>query len=156
MLGWPGQWAAQFDCDQASVLKIRGGQELTRLKLLPGEEIRTPLSVLMFWKGDSLRSQNVWRRWMIAHNIPHLSGKLPPTFTSCMGPTGEALQPVAAAEIVAIDAYQKAGFKHDYWWIDAGWYPCKGDWAKLEPGNPTQNGFRRASRRFQTMPTQRA
>ena len=141
VLGWPGQWAAQFDCDKSSRLTIRGGQELTRLKLLPGEEIRTPLSVLMFWKGDAIRSQNLWRRWMIAHNIPRTDGKLPPVFTSCMGPTGEALQPVAAAEIAAIDAYQKAGFKHDYWWIDAGWYPCKGDWGNVGTWEPDPKRF---------------
>ena len=70
VLGWPGQWAAQFACDKSGILSIRGGQELTRLKLLPGEQIRTPLSVLMFWKGEVLRSQNIWRRWMLAHNLP--------------------------------------------------------------------------------------
>ena len=141
VLGWPGQWAAQFDCDKSSRLTMRGGQELTKLKLLPGEEIRTPLSVLMFWKGDAIRVQNLWRRWMIAHNIPRTNGNLPPAFTSCMGPTGEALQPVAAAEIDAIDAYQKAGFKHDYWWIDAGWYPCKGDWGNVGTWEPDPKRF---------------
>ncbi len=55
VLGWPGQWAAQFDCDPSLALRLRGGQELTKLKLLPGEEIRTPLSVLLFWKGDAVR-----------------------------------------------------------------------------------------------------
>ena len=58
-----------------------------------------------------------------------------------MGPTGEALQPVAAAEIDAIDAYQRAGFKHDYWWIDAGWYPCKGDWGNVGTWEPDPKRF---------------
>lgn len=51
VVGWPGQWAAQFIRDQGPHLQIRAGQELTHLKLLPGEEIRTPLIVLQFWKG---------------------------------------------------------------------------------------------------------
>jgi alpha-galactosidase len=141
VLGWPGQWAADFARDKAAGLRIRGAQELTKLKLLPGEQIRTPLSVLMFWKGDFVRSQNLWRRWMIAHNIPRAHGKLPPTFLSGMGPTGIALLPVADAEIAAIDDYQKAGAKHDYWWIDAGWYPCKGSWPNTGTWEPDATRF---------------
>ena len=59
-------------------MRIRAGQELTHFKLLPGEEVRTPLMVLQFWKGDRIRAQNVWRRWMLAHNLPRPGGKLPP------------------------------------------------------------------------------
>jgi alpha-galactosidase len=110
------------------VLKIRGGQELTKMKLLPGEEIRTPLSVLLFWKGDAVRSQNLWRRWMIAHNLPRANGKLPEPFTFGMGQSAIALKPVASVELAAMNAYRKAGIKFDYWWIDAGWYPSKRDW----------------------------
>jgi alpha-galactosidase len=141
VLGWPGRWAAKFDCDQSSVLRIQGGQEVTKLKLHPGEEIRTPLSVLMFWKGDVVRSQNLWRRWMIAHNLPRAGGKLPPVFLSSMGPTGMALQPVAAAEIAAMDAYRNAGIKFDYWWIDAGWYPCNGTWQYTGTWEPDATRF---------------
>ena len=79
VVGWPGQWAADFIRDVDRGLRLRAGQELTHFKLLPGEEVRTPLSVLQFWKGgDWIRSQNIWRRWMIAHNIPRPGGKLPP------------------------------------------------------------------------------
>lgn len=27
-----------------------------------------------------------------------------------------------------IDAYLEKGFPLDYWWMDAGWYPCAGKW----------------------------
>ncbi len=78
VVGWPGQWAADFIRDADRGLRIRAGQELTHFKLHPGEEVRTPLSVLQFWKGgDWIRAQNVWRRWMIAHNIPRPYGKPP-------------------------------------------------------------------------------
>ena len=70
VVGWPGQWAATFTRDKENRLRIRAGQELTHFKLLPGEEVRTPLIVLQFWKGDWIRAQNVWRRWMMAHNMP--------------------------------------------------------------------------------------
>ena len=54
VVGWPGQWAAKFSRDKENHLRIRAGQELTHFKLLPGEEVRTPLVVLQFWKGDRL------------------------------------------------------------------------------------------------------
>ncbi|MDP7288943.1 MAG: hypothetical protein QGH94_13220, partial [Phycisphaerae bacterium] len=54
------------------------GQELTHFKLLPGEEVRTPLIALLFWQGDWIRAQNLWRRWMMAHSMPKPGGRLPP------------------------------------------------------------------------------
>ena len=50
-LGWPGQWAAQFKrVEEANGLRLRAGQELTHFKLQPGEEVRTPLVALLFWR----------------------------------------------------------------------------------------------------------
>ena len=74
-VGWPGQWSSSWTRDEDVGLRIRAGQELTHLKLLPGEEIRTPLMVLQFWTQDWIRAQNVWRRWMLAHNVPKPDGK---------------------------------------------------------------------------------
>ena len=47
--------------------------------LRPGEEVRTPLIALVFWQGEKLvRAQNLWRRWMLADNVPrNAEGKLP-------------------------------------------------------------------------------
>ena len=81
VVGWPGQWAAEFVRDANQGLQVRAGQELTHFRLHPGEEVRTPLIVLQFWKGDRIRSQNVWRRWMVAHNLPRPGGQLPPVAT---------------------------------------------------------------------------
>ncbi len=128
VLGWPGQWAAQFVRDEARALRISGGQELTRFKLRPGEEVRSPLSVLLFWQGDRVRSQNLWRRWMIAHNLPRPGSKVVPThYGGCFGNP----QPRAEEEIAQIDGWLKEGIKLDYWFIDAGWYPGRGQWANV-------------------------
>ena len=57
-VGWPGQLATRFIRDKENGLRIRAGQELTHFKLLPGEEVRTPLVALQFWKGgDWLRAR---------------------------------------------------------------------------------------------------
>ena len=100
VLGWPGQWAADFKRDEATGLQVRGGQELTHFKLLPGEEVRSPLVVVQFWKGDRLRAQNVWRRWMLAHNLPRPGGKpMPPISVMCTCDFYPGMKSNAADEI---------------------------------------------------------
>ena len=78
VVGWPGQWAGTFTRDAGRAVVVSAGQEQVKTKLLPGEEIRSPLIVLQFGTGDSNRAQNLWRRWMKAHGMPHPGGKLPP------------------------------------------------------------------------------
>ena len=101
-------------------------RKLTRFKLLPGEEIRTPLVVLQFWKGDRLRAQNIWRRWMLAHNVPRPGGKLPPLLLSASSSYyfDAMYRADSTSQKFFIDRYWEEGMKLDYWWMDAGWYPC--------------------------------
>lgn len=123
--GWPGQWAASFRRDQAAGLRFRLGQEKTHFALDPGEEARTPLVVLQFWQGDWLRSQNIWRRWMIAHNMPRPGGRpLGARFDACSG----NLRPTAAEETALIDGFVRERIRLDAWILDAGWYPNKEWW----------------------------
>jgi alpha-galactosidase len=132
VVGWSGQWAARFTRDQENHLRIRGGQELTHFKLLPGEEVRSPMTVLQFWKGDRLHAQNVWRRWMLAHNVPRPGGKpIEPFMNICNGNHYPGIITNAAEELHFMKRYLEEGIKPDYWWEDAGWYPCDPDgWGK--------------------------
>ena len=148
VLGWPGQWAARFTRDDATGLRIQGGQELTRFKLLPGEEVRTPLVVLQFWKGDRVRAQNVWRRWMLAHNAPRPAGKpMPPILIMCCNDYFPGMQADEPGIRRFIDAYLREKIPLDYWWIDAGWYPCDGPgWPKVGTWEPDPKRFPRGLR----------
>jgi alpha-galactosidase len=138
VVGWPGQWASSFTRDAAKGLQITAGQELTHLYLKPGEEIRSPLMALMFWKGsDVVQSQNVWRRWMTAHNMPRPGGKpIPPSLMMCTSDFYPGMRSTAADEIEYAKTYVNAGVKLDYWWIDAGWYPCGNDWSNTGTWQP--------------------
>jgi alpha-galactosidase len=127
-VGWPGQWATTFVRDAARSLQITAGQELTNLYIEPGEEIRTPLMVMLFWQGtDVLRSQNIWRRWMLAHNVPRPDGKLPPVqLAACSSHQfAEMIQANTKNQKFFINRYLEEGLKLDYWWMDAGWYIVK-------------------------------
>jgi alpha-galactosidase len=126
VLGWPGQWAARFDRDDGRTLRIRAGQELTHFKLHPGEEVRSPLAVVQFYEGDWIRGQNIWRRWMVAHNIPRPGGKLVPThYGACWS---NDLHPVGETEMAVLKGYIREKIPLGFYFIDAGWYPSKRDW----------------------------
>ena len=128
VVGWPGQWASEWVRDHDVGLRVRAGQELTHLKLRPGEEIRTPLIVLQFWNGDWVRAQNVWRRWMFAHSIPRPNGKLPePELFGCTSHLfGEMVGADEQNQIGCLDRYLEERLPISRWWMDAGWYPCEG------------------------------
>ena len=123
VLGWPGQWSARFMRDQSG-LRLRAGQQVTHFRLHPGEEVRSPRAVLLWWEGDAMRGQNLWRRWMIAHNMPR--------------PNGTPLKPILAAgnssiygfigmttenQLQWIDRCLEEKLPIDLWWVDAGWFP---------------------------------
>ena len=129
-IGWPGQWAADFTRDEGNGLRIRAGQELTHFKLLPGEEVRTPLIVLQFWQGDRIRSQNIWRRWMLVHNLPKPHGKpVVPQMAACSSHQfGEMINADEENQKFFVDRYLEEGLKLDYWWMDAGWYVNETGW----------------------------
>ena len=133
VIGWPGQWFAEFTRDKGSGLRLIAGQEKVHLRLKPGEEIRTPLVVLQFWRGDWIRAQNIWRRWMVAHNIPRPNGQPPkPLLTPCSSHQfGEMIQADEASQKLFIDRYLEEKLAPDYWWMDAGWYfHCGGGWPR--------------------------
>jgi alpha-galactosidase len=133
-IGWLGQWASSFVRDEAAGLRLVAGQELTHLVLKPGEEIRTPLTAMLFWQGtDLVNAQNLWRRWMLAHNLPRTAdGKLPPPqIVACSSHQfKEMTQANEENQKLFVDRYIEEGMNLDYWWMDAGWYPCGGDWTK--------------------------
>jgi alpha-galactosidase len=144
VIGWPGQWAAQFTRDAGNGLRVRGGQELTRFTLRPGEEARAPLIALQFWQEDRVRAQNLWRRWMLAHNLPRNANGKPPTpiLTSCSGGFFPGLKTSEDSERQFITAFSQAGVKLNYWWIDAGWYGCV-DWAQTGTWTPDPTRYPR-------------
>jgi alpha-galactosidase len=149
VVGWPGQWRARFSregapdpCPERSRrMRLTAGQDLTRLFLKPGERIRTPLNVLLFWQGgDVVRAQNLWRRWFMAHNLPRYGGKPVAPLAQLQLPNDEQ------GLFEKVKAYDAAGVHIDLCWRDAGWYPCDGDWTRtgtweIDP-KPFPHGFR--------------
>ena len=137
-VGWPGQWASSFKRDNTNGLTVKAGQQLTNLILKPGEEIRTPLISVLFWKGaDVEASQNLWRRFYIDHILPRIDGVT-------QAPVMQIQMGGAIEDTTYVNGFLKVGIKPDISWRDAGggqntWYPndsgpYKGDDAWLNTG----------------------
>lgn len=141
-IGWSGQWSADFVAEERNTLRLRAGIERTHLKLHPGEEIRTPRILLLFWQGeDEFAEFNRLRRFLLQYHVPRRRGKpvtLPLAFTTC-GPPGEANQ---ATEQNQLDfAARVAPLGVEYFWLDAGWFEGRwpngvGNWFLRKDGFP--------------------
>jgi alpha-galactosidase len=112
-VGWPGQWATSFVRDMGRGLRVVAGQERTHLVLKPGEEIRTPLLALLFWRGtDRVQAQNLWRRWMLAHNVPRMAdgNVIPPQVVACSSHMyAEMVKADEASQKMFVDRYVEEG-----------------------------------------------
>ena len=125
-IGWSGEWAAEFDHpDSGPHFKIKAGMALTHLKLHPGEEIRTPKILMLFWQGERARGHNLLRQFILAHHRPVRDGKpLQAAITNHnWGGTLAADHLENIRQIIAHD------LPMEYYWIDAEWFG-QGPWWK--------------------------
>jgi alpha-galactosidase len=130
-IGWSGRWEARVarkDADPRS-LDITAGMAATRLKLHPGEEVRTPSMALLFWKSDDRMSgHNLFRRFVLAHHMPQAGGQpvpLPINHGVGFGGPFPCNEYVCATESYAVGMIERLhqfGIEPDACWIDAGWY----------------------------------
>lgn len=126
VLSWAGQWSSEFQRDGGNSLNLKAGQETTHFVLHPGEQVRTPLAITMFYQGDWIRGQNLWRRWMLADNSPRINGKLPvPLFESNANGYFDGLRDSIKDEELFVDRFAKEKIGVGFWDLDAGWYPCE-------------------------------
>ncbi len=118
-IGWTGEWAADFiRPEKEDALYISAGMAKTHLKLLPGEQIRTPRILLLFWQGDCIRGNNLLRRFLLAHHRPQPEGKslALPTILSSWGGTA------AAEHLKDINWIIENDLPIQLYWIDAEWF----------------------------------
>ncbi|MHB9035689.1 MAG: alpha-galactosidase [Armatimonadota bacterium] len=135
-VGWTGQWAADFSRNTNTTVNMKAGMEITHLKLHPGEEIRTPAVLMMFWKGgDRMYGQNRLRQLLLAHYSPQINGALAdPPVCGAYAQANPALF-TADQHIQSIELMASHGVNAKYYWIDAGWFVCPQDNWALGVGN---------------------
>jgi len=133
-VGWSGQWFAEFAHDGTGQTAVAAGMEHLELKLRPGEQIRSPRIVLLYWQGTPIHGHNVLRQFILNRHSPRLNGAVAEV-PVCNGSWGGTPTPGHLETIAAIARQQ---LPYDYYWVDAGWYgtstkPCpsvfEGEWS---------------------------
>ncbi|MCE9616036.1 MAG: alpha-galactosidase [Lentisphaerae bacterium] len=117
-LGWTGDWALRMWRWSHGAVAVRGGMKQTHLALYPGEEIRTPRVLALFWEGDQLESQNLLRRFLLAHHVPRRNGDVlrAPISVAVWGENR------AQKQLQKLAWFAENRIPVDNFWIDAGWY----------------------------------
>jgi alpha-galactosidase len=124
-IGWSGQWAATLERDKAGPTRLVAGMELTRLRLHPGEKIRSPRLVLMPWQGSRVNAHNRWRRLLLFQYLPKVAGRPArlPIALQCFDRYSWS-RPEWATEAGPLAAGQSAfEIGADTLWLDAAWFP---------------------------------
>lgn len=129
-VGWTGEWAMDFSRPEGTNVRVRSGMAHTHLKLHPGEEIRTPRMLMLFWRGEPLTGNNLLRRLILSYHRPSADNCLV-TMPMCNGNWGGTR---AADHLENIRQIVRHKLTMDYYWIDAGWFgegpwwSSTGDW----------------------------
>lgn len=141
-VGWSGQWKASFNCSDDQTMRQRAGLELTHFLLHPKESVRMPRILVMYWKGDTLKSNAQFRQLIYGHYAAKRSAKTPdPTLFSntCFTRGGGWLNETTEQnQISLINAYAPLGLQGvvtDAGWFKNGW-PNTGDWTPREDNYP--------------------
>lgn len=116
-IGWTGDWAASIYRTDSEV-KMQAGMPRTHLKLLPGEEIRSPRIMLLFWTGERLRGHNLLRRFVVAHHSPR-KGDAPTHVPVSLATWGGNF---AQNHIDHGKWWKEHDLPLDFLWVDAGWF----------------------------------
>lgn len=117
-VGWSGQWAAEFSRGADNTVNLHAGMELTHLKLHPGETIRTPRMLLLFWSGELVAAHNLLRRFMLKHHVPQADGQPVQCPISMATWGGEDTQ----NHLDMIKEIVARRLPYEVYWVDAGWY----------------------------------
>lgn len=132
VLGWAGNWKMDFSLE-GDAMMLHGGPFRTDFVLLPGESYRTPVSVLLFYKGEHINGQNIWRRWLYEHNILRQQGVRDGVRLLTAVGTGWQMRAQADNSKKTIQWFHQHGIADlcTEFVQDAGWYPNRKSWCQV-------------------------
>ncbi len=130
-IGWPAQWKAEFGILDGGI-RFKGGQDVTCMKIKPGETVIAPRVTVMAYEGDYDRGVNVWRRWYCKYILP--KNIKPYLSVSYNGGGREFQESTQENQLEYIKKYADSGIPYTNWWVDAGWYDCRTDLPEGENG----------------------
>ena len=122
-IGWTGHWVAEVD-RSGPQMRLSAGMRNLRTTLHPGETIRSPRVLQVYWEGgDRMTGDNLFRRTMLARIVPRLDGKVVfPPFAYVASAFYEGNKTTEESERACLESSKGLGF--DCYWLDA--YYIKG------------------------------
>jgi alpha-galactosidase len=140
-IGWTGEWGAGF-AREGDRLRIQAGMDCTHFRLHPGEEVRSPRILVLFWQRDRMRGHNLLRQLILTYHCPQVDGKplVGPVFSAGWGSWPAAIHSANIRQMISHD------LPIAYYWIDAEWHGASpwwqhvGNWAVRREIYP--KGFR--------------
>jgi len=117
-VGWAGRWTISFSRSTKADIDLKAGMANTHLSLHPGEQIRTPLILLLPWEGDAIDAHNILRRHVLTYHTPRYQGKPVVLPISHVGWGGMK----TSSSLRLIDQLSKENLGFESFWMDAGWY----------------------------------
>lgn len=120
-IGWTGHWGGSVENTKDAGIRIEAGMRTMRLRLRPGECIRSPRIMQMYWLGsDEWRSYNLFRRTMFNHIVPRMNGEVVvPPIAQTGAAFRESNNSTETIELGYIKSLEGLGF--EYYWLDAWW-----------------------------------
>jgi alpha-galactosidase len=120
-VGWSGQWRGSVEHTKDHALRIQAGMQHLRLSLRPGETIRSPRILQLYWSGaDPLRAHNLFRQTMLRQIVPKTEGQaVTPPIAHLSTAFYEFNQTAETNVLSHLGAIQDLGF--EMFWLDAYW-----------------------------------
>lgn len=117
-IGWTGQWRATVD-NAIDGLRVTAGMQDMRLSLHPGETIRSPRIMQVYWSGDDpWHGYNLFRRAMFAHVMPRIDGQLVTPPIAHMSTAFYEMDRGTEADVLSyLESIKGLGF--ECFWLDA-------------------------------------
>ncbi len=142
-IGWSGDWTTNLSYLSSGVL-VKSAIPDADFQLLPGETVRTPSFLRMFYDDtDGMRGHNKFRKLMLKHFTPQVNGHLPEPVVAASAHGKYGFADTTEGNLVGmINSISSANVPINTFWVDAGWYEMqrdfgtnddficlKGDWA---------------------------
>ena len=123
-IGWTGQWQASVGYSNGP-LRLQAGMENLHLRLKPGENIRSPRVMQLYWNAkDDQAPYNLFRRTMFAHIMPKVDGVCPTPPIAHLSTSFYELDDGTEADVLShLDAAKDLGF--EFFWLDAYHAPTR-------------------------------
>ncbi len=124
-LGWTGPWIAEFTRPGNGPVSVTARMDDLHTLLHPGEAVRTPRILVLFWQGDRLRAHNLWRRLLLTYYSPRPGGQ-PFSGLICDANWGSWMS--GARHVEEINWWTDHDLPMECYWMDAGWTDMSKGW----------------------------